>query len=442
MDLLPYDPPGLFGRETERNAFVELHNGVVAALDAPGDFGPADADRIGRERGVDLRQAFFDERLGFYVQLFEETRAAGLDAQALRRLAAAADTLALTTADLAPLHERIYGDAVATVLEDDRLSVDERLHLYALQTALGLGPGRAEALYHAPARARLLRRIARALSDGEMPPDQAEEVAAAAHALAVPIDAALGAMLATALSRWTARTGPLPVLTDPIVPMRSGETAHLDVPVQWAQVRSDDLRDALSGRLSRDPTPQQRLPTHDLVQTLRPARLVVTSTRLVLVGPGRPALDVPVATLREAVTFSDGLVLDVSGDSRRVVLELDDETESVSTLLGRLVPPRPDAPGVPAWWRPLVNAGEADDLAASSFGWSLPGHVRTEKAHVVLSDATGAVRIGIPRVRRVSQLDRGISVEIAGLAGWIVTCRERADDAALYEWIARRIRHR
>ena len=48
MDLLPYDPPGLFGREPERNAFVELHNGVVAALDAPGDFGPADAERIGR----------------------------------------------------------------------------------------------------------------------------------------------------------------------------------------------------------------------------------------------------------------------------------------------------------------------------------------------------------------------------------------------------------
>ncbi|MCA1481925.1 hypothetical protein, partial [Bradyrhizobium sp. NBAIM08] len=58
LELLEPEPAGLFGREPAFNAFVELHNLVVAGADATGgsgliDFGPEDADRIARERGVD-----------------------------------------------------------------------------------------------------------------------------------------------------------------------------------------------------------------------------------------------------------------------------------------------------------------------------------------------------------------------------------------------------
>lgn len=445
LDLLPAAPPDRFGREPDLNAFVELHN-LIAAAESPMDFGPADADRISRERGIDLRRAFHAERLGVYVALIDEALAAGgLDARSQRRLAAAAETLALTTAELVAVHERAFGQAVSGVLADDCLSVGERLHLYGLQTALGLDPARAEAAYRAPARERLMRVVARVLCDGELPPEQAAEVASAAEALAVSIDPALAAMLNAAASRWEARSAPLPRLAASPIALRSGETVHADLSVRWAQKRSDELQDALADGLSRAPTRHQRFPWHRFMAAPRAGRLVLTDQRLVVADAARAPASVPLGRIREVAAFADSLVVQVDGASPRWVLKTGDETPAVSALLeraaeaaGGITPPE----GAAAWWRPLVDGEVPRRLAEAPFGWSLPGTVRAAGSRIELHGLTGEVHIGMARVERLARSGSAVAIDLDGLAGWIVYFREHADSAAFYERIAQQIERR
>ncbi len=454
MDLLPTAPPDLFGREPERNAFVELHNLVVAGADTPADYGPADADRIARERGIDLRTAFRDERLALYEGLFGEALARGaLDDHQCRVLTRAAETLALTAADVQPVHERAFGDAVTVALTDDCLSVGERLHLYALQLALGLDPTRARAATDAPARARLLRVVARVLCDGELSPDEAADVAGAARALGVTVGPDLVAMLDAAANRWKIRSAPMPDLH---VQIRLGpnETAHADVPARWADKRSDALRSAFVDGVSNADTRHQRFPWDRFMSPLRPGRIVLTSQRLVLLDAERPTRYVPLASVQDIVVFADGAIVRLASDSRRLVLDLDAGTEAFFALLDRTLAGLPRQPRsvADARWRSLGSVGtdlteheprmleqHRERLAADPFGWDLPGTVSEGAYHLTLENAIGTHRIATAHSASFYLSDRALCIYQRLRPGWLVLFDRPERAEATFEWLRARV---
>lgn len=439
MDLLPYERPGLFGREPAQNAFVELHN-VVAAAGSAGELGRNVLDRIARARGVDLRQQFRDERLGLYHALFDEALADGRFSPDDRRwLGAVAETLALTAADVAPVHERAFGDAVGVVLSDECLGAGERLHLHALQRELGVDANRAGALYQSPARSILLRQVATTLCDGELSPDEGARIAQAAGALGIVLDTDISAMLSQAAGRWESRSGPLPHLPGASVPLHKDEVAHAEVPVRWARKTRDELRDAFARDLSRAETRHQRLPWHRFMAPPRPGRLVLTNRRLVVADDARAPTWVSLIRIRETVAFKDGLVVQVQGASRGWVLDLGSDARALSALLDRAadaIRPRTPPRGAAAWWRPLTVVSDARRLARAPLGWSLPGGVRGDGARLVLHDVTGETHIPLPRVTGVERHEAVLEIAERDRAGWLLYFSDPEQAEALSLWIA------
>lgn len=402
LDLLP-EADGPLG------AFVELHN-LIAAAETAADFGPADRDRIARERGVDLRTAFRDERVGVYARLFDGARGA-FTPEAIRTLGAVARTLALSPADVCTLHAHAFGEAVEAALADDCLTVEERLHLHALQQTLGLDDATGAALVDGRARQHLFKAVARALCDGRLSPDEAAEVARATEALGVAIPAEIAAMLAAAAERWEREAAPMPDIgTD--LRLVDGETVYALVAAAWTHKRADALEHAFAGGVSESATERLAFPWSRFMVPLTSGRVALTSARLLLLDDDRQTTRIALTDIVQALAFADALIVRVHNDSRRVVLRLGAETPRFAELLGRALGRRPA--GHAARWQ-KVSGADADR-------WSLPGRVAVSGRRVSLQNVVGEHHIDLTRVGPALRDGRQVAI-----GGWLLLFDEAPD---------------
>ncbi|HEX8297746.1 MAG TPA: hypothetical protein VF594_01185, partial [Rubricoccaceae bacterium] len=412
MDLLAPLPPDHWGREPDANAFVELHN-LVAAAESVYDIGPTDTDRIARERGVDLQTAFRDERVGLYVRLFEDAEAQGdLTPDGLHRLGHLARTLALTPADVRTVHTQAFGWTVERALADDCLTVEERLHLYALQQTLGLDPMQTAGTVQTAARQRLLVAVARVLCDGKLAPDEAAEVAQAVQALGIAVPTEVAAMLNRAASAWE-DARPLPRLPAS-VRLGEGESEHARLAARWAFKRADSLRDAFADGVSTAATALQLFPWDRFMAPLRQGDVVLTSARLVLLDAERATQYVPLKTVDEAIAFSDALVLRIANDARRIILTAGDETQALAQQVVRALDALPHRQpahgGHPAHWRPIAST-DPSVRADEGFGWEIGGTAVVTAGRLVLTNVTGAHSIARTLIVTVERYGRTLRVD-------------------------------
>ncbi len=336
FDLLAPAPPRRFSGDDPRNAYVELHN-VIAAAASVDEFGPADRVRISRAHGVDLARSFLAERLALYQVLLEDRLAnADLDREDRRVLAHVAQTLALTPAELRGPHERAFGTAVTQAVSDDCLSVEERLLLYKLQHLLGLDPDIADGAYDVLARERLLKVIAGALCDGELSPDEGDEIARVRELLSLTIPSEVQSMMEQARARWQVRRGTLPKVAVPI-PVETSEAGRYVARATWSFLNVDRLEEHMGrGVLHNGRTAGLIVPSHVLTGRQRRGRVVLTSRRLVFLPdaglPDEYRLDRFVQLLR----FRNGIVVRTKSD-RRVYFDPGDDNETFYSLFYRAV---------------------------------------------------------------------------------------------------------
>lgn len=344
FDLLRPEPAPAFGRPPERNAYIELHN-VIAAAESRRDFGPGDLERISRRHDVDLRTAFYPERLALYQDLLDDRLTNGdLDEEDRAILAHVARTLHLSTADLKPAHERAFGKAVSEAVSDDCLSVEERLLLYKLQHLLGLDPRLADGAYEVMARERFLLIVARTLCDGELSPDEEAEIERVRKELSIEVPERVAAMLDQAAARWETRHGEMPTVRVGIglVP---GEVAHYVArEARWQAVNGGRLVQVVDRqRLQDGRTESLRVPQAALAARTDVGRAIVTNKRLVLLPEKGLPDDYSLVSLVQTLRFSNGIIVRTRGD-RRVFLDLGEESEAFYSVLFRATNPGQDLP--------------------------------------------------------------------------------------------------
>lgn len=311
--MLSYDEAGTvgsaLGREPDRNAYVELHN-LIAAAEGPDAFGPEDLRRIARRRNVDLTEKFVGERASIYQEYLDHLlETDGFHESGRAVLAHLARTLHLRAEHLRPVHRRAFGKAVQEAIADGELSVEERLHLYALQHALGLDPALADGAYEVMAREALLVRVARVLSDGRLSPDEADRISTLQRDLSVSLPTRVQEMLDAAAEQWRQIHTALPT-TETDMALAKEEVAHFQVRAAWHRVSPKTLRmlfpseSAMRAAL-RDPaeTRPVRLPC---TSSIHKGRVLITSRRLLLRPTRGEASGTGHAALTTVSPFANG----------------------------------------------------------------------------------------------------------------------------------------
>ena len=373
FDLLHPLPADRRGREPEANAWIELHNVVVAAerLD---EFGPEDYDRIGRQRRVDLG-AYEGKRIELYQRFLDWTLEDGDFSEANRTLLAhIAETLHLGPGLLRDSHERAFGTVVHHALADDCLSVDERLLLYKLQHTLGLDPDLASGAYEVMARQRLLVTVARVLCDGKLSPEEADEVARAQAQIGVNVPQRVADMLDEAAARWhTHHAASLPTPAAEPRPRARFTTAGRWREVVFARLLKvfgtpEDL-DAFA----RGDTFHYRVPAVALRGIRAVGRADVTRDRIVLDARAEAPKVFIAATVSRALRFNNGVLMHCA-DGRVLFIESDDDA-GLHGAIEQMISGRDQ--GQSSWagrWRPLFAPER--DVALQNVPRRVPSHER------------------------------------------------------------------
>ena len=224
------------------------------------------------------------------------------------------------------------------------LAVEDRLLLYTLQHTLGVDPAEADAAYEAAARERLLVSVARALCDGALAPEEAEEIERLETALAVRVPPRVEGMLDEAVHRWQVERGEMP-RTDVFVRLLPGEVGHLSTLGSWREVNYARLRVALRAHreaLHRGETAGLTVPEEALYgRTWREGHIEVTNKRLVLLRGGHDPVTYGLPSLAGAERYRNGVRVAVKGD-RSFLLRAGPDTGTLYTVLWRaLHPSRP-----------------------------------------------------------------------------------------------------
>lgn len=318
IDLLTPARAQRNGREPERNAFVELHNVIVSARSLA-DFGPSDRDRIGRQRGVDLQHAFLDDRRGLYQQVLKRRLSDDdLDQDDRAILAHLAETLALSTADLRPVHERAFGEVVLDAIADDCLSIEERLLVLKLQHTLGLDPRVADGAYDVLARERLLKTVARALCDGSLSPEEEAEIEATAQALSTEVPVDIRTMLDAARTRWKLRSGT--VGADVALKLGAGEDGRFEAPAAWRFAHAGRLAEwAGYAAVQSGRTSGLLIPPSVLRGAERSGTVSVTSRRLVLTPTHGLPDEIKLDAIAQTLRFRNGTIVRLHNERRYFV---------------------------------------------------------------------------------------------------------------------------
>ncbi len=343
FDLLDYDDPDvldrLFGNEPKRNAYVELHN-LIAAAGHAREFGPEHRDRIGRAHEVDLTVAFADERRDLYARYLAHCLGDGALTPGEREaLAHLARTLALGVGDLDPVHAEAWGQTVSDALTDDCLDVGERLLLYTMQHALGLDPGRAEAVYEEAARTALLRRVAHALCDGELSDEEAAEIDALAAGIDVEIPDDVRPMMERAAYRWQLRCGETLPRIDLPLQLSKNEVGHFAGMGAWFEVDFGRMgvmgRERAVAELEAGDTTEVKM-SGAALRSLDAGTIYVTDRRLVLAGVQRKPTTLKFYGLLGAERFQDGVRI-VRKKGYSLFLRLEDSHELLFLVLSRVL---------------------------------------------------------------------------------------------------------
>lgn len=361
FDLLVPRAPDRRGREPAVNAWIELHNLVVVA-ETLDDLGPEHAGRILRQRGVDLREAFGEERAEMYERAVDALVAETAFGQRHRdRLAALAQTLHLHPDDVEAAHQRAFGITASRALADGRLSTDERLRLQKLQHTLGLDPGLAEGAFDVLARDHLLVAAARVLSDGVLSPEENEEMEQARRALGTMMPQALRARLDAGARQWQHQNGSsveapaahtFELLANGSEPVRYAWRAQWRTanPVALRSVLRDanglDLRD--TGR-----TLEVCIPPAALRPPLHTGRVLLTDTLFILEPEGRQPRGYRYREMNRVRRFQNGVLVELGA---RALLIESEHDEALERWLGR------GSETTQTWsarWRPL-RANERD----------------------------------------------------------------------------------
>lgn len=418
FDLLYPTPPDRRGREPERNAWIELHNLIVAA-GHPDELGEEHVRRIRRQRGVDLSLDFYDERVDLYQRFLDWTLEDGDFVEADRQLLGVlARTLHLGPRDVEGPHQRAFGTAVHAAIADDCLSVDERLLLFTLQHTLGLDPKLADGAFTVMARERLLVTVARVLCDGQLSPEEADEIEHAQTALGVTVPERVETMLTRAASAWRLRNGDLPEVPTGL-PLAPTERGHLAANATWREANPDRLAAVFSDPDSREmyaagDTYHLRVPAACLRGVNREGRVLVTNQRVILDARGRTPDATPFAAIDAPLRFQNGVLLQRRG-GRATFIRSDEDAALLRILLRAMGGHEHDRPWA-ARWRPLyaserdrafrrvshVPSGSERFRAAlpsiKTRKWSGFGDVLIEGAKLVLQTSTGPKRVSIRSV--------------------------------------------
>lgn len=363
LDLLPLAPRGLFGRRPECNAFVELHNGLVAAWPSA-DFGPDDRERIGRDFGLDLRHTFAAERADLYRTFLERvvSRSPDLsDASLLRALAHVEATLAVRPDALARIHADAFGTAAREALADAHLAPDESAALESLREALGVNERRAAVLLREVCLETVQAAIGHALADGVLSPDERADVRRIADGLGVTLSDETRAVLDDADRRDAIQTKPMPRTHVPLPHRFRGERGHADAEVTWWATSSRDVQTAANragpaGALGWAHLPRGwRNDTHQ-------GTVVLTSLRVVLcTHPGEESW-----LLDDGLTvtaFADGFALVHPHTKKAVAVRTADRR--LADLVERAASARADAEAVciAAQWAESLGERRGVDAA-------------------------------------------------------------------------------
>ncbi len=454
LDLLTPDAPGRFGKAPEWNAYVELHN-VVAAAESPVEFGPSDRVRISERHGVDLSRAFADERRGLYQAVLDHRLTDGdLSGPDRHLLGHLARTLALSAADLRPVHERAFGVAVSEAVADDCLSVDERLLLFKLQHLLGLDARVAEGAYDILARQRLLRVVAAALCDGELSPDEEAEIERVREALSLRPPEGFEVMLEQARVRYHTRRGRLPEVEAP-VPLATGETARIAASVRWSGVDGTALRTAVgeqalqTGRTSGKTVPDRVLKGRQSV-----GEVILTDRRILLRAGAQTPREIRLSNLAQILRFRNGTVVRTKVD-RYVYLDPDDRNEAFYAVLHRLLfgAPKPAPPGRfvarGARWRRVLDAEErrrgvrwygtasqkqlAERLAEAPVAWPGTGAVIVDATRLIFDDQRRRQTASLSTITSVVRHGTAVWVRRRRAHNWLVECASESDAKGLHK---------
>ncbi|NNF57366.1 MAG: hypothetical protein HKN04_03920 [Rhodothermaceae bacterium] len=345
FDLLPYWDRAALDRALPprkgRDAFVELHN-LIAAAESPHDFGPDDLRRIGRQHGVDLRTTFTGERRGLYAEYLDHCLGhENLTDEDRAMLAHLARALWLSADDLRVIHEQAFGRTVSSIIADDCLSLEERLLLYKLQHTLHLDPGEANEVYETMAREKLLVTVARALCDGELSTEEAEEIEALEARLDVRVPERVEVMLDRAARRWRLRHGALQP-TDVFVRLLPGEFGYFSTPGWWRELNYARLRVLLGqyrDKIHRGETADLYIPEKAFLgRKPHDGHIEITNKRLALLrGNDEPVL-YSLFSLVGVERYANGVRISVKGD-RTFVLNAGSDTKTLYAVLYRALHP-------------------------------------------------------------------------------------------------------
>ncbi|MEO0741049.1 MAG: hypothetical protein AAF089_05605 [Bacteroidota bacterium] len=436
FDLIDPEPPGALGSAPKRNAYVELHN-MVAAATSVYEFGPADTIRIGRDHDVDFLGGesdsggdFATERGKIYADFLRHRIADG-DLTPAERADAAylARTLFLERAALKRIHARVFGHTVAQVISDDCLDADEQLLLFTLQHTLGLDPDDAKASYERAARERLLQRIAHALCDGELDPDEAAEIRAMETNLGVTVPERVAAMLATAAERHELVHGALrPIEEPPRVPLRTGEEVYWTGVGHWIETPKPLGARASSVPFLRRSSLQRFLSRLRGRTSSAAGRLVLTSERLLL-SRHRGQSDTRTVVLQNVagVTHDDGFVLLVRDGKVDWLLRLNGEASVFATIVRRMLSER-DAQGAAKTERSVRRRQKRRSKRERSVSADVQARLREHEAYaeqvrtrIAEREQQASPSLGsLPRYRGplLFQPDRDETVYFSATARW------------------------
>lgn len=338
FDLLPHEEPErrwFGGERPKREAYVELHNLIAAAVHRR-EFGPAHVARIEREHDVDFRRDFAEERRTLYARYLRHSVADGaLTPEERATLEHLAVTLHLTPAALAPIHREVFGDTVSGVLTDDCLGVGERLLLYTMQHALGLEPAAVREIYEKEARTRLMQQIAHALCDGKLSDVEETDILRVATSLDIAIPDHVRALLDRAASRWALQHGDLPIV-DLGLRMLPEEVGHFSDHAEWFEVNYAQFRDLASEHreaVHRHETDDISIP-RDALWRMDEGAVYVTSKRLVLVGGQRNPEEIRFTSLLGCERYRNGTRV-LRRDARSLLVQVHAEADAFHLTLAR-----------------------------------------------------------------------------------------------------------
>lgn len=342
FDLLEHEEQATVDRalgvEPKWNAWVELHNLIVAAETAH-DFGPGDVRRIGREHGVNFYKSFRAEQRNLYSAYLDYCLDNGDLADAERDvLARLAHTLILSSHDLQPVHERAFGRTVSDVLSDDCVTIEERLLLYKLQHTFGLEADLADATYEEMARAKLLKAVAHALCDGMLSPDERKHIEALEAEFGVDIPPSVASLLEQAADAWAILHGSLPRV-DVGLRLLPGEVGHFLAPGKWKRLNYARLRVLLGSHRARfnlGDTEGLRIPAKALWGRQREGQIVVVSKRLVLITRRSDLIAYRLSSLRAIERYANGLRVGLP-DNHSLFIDAGRANRVLYSILDRLM---------------------------------------------------------------------------------------------------------